>query len=95
MLLATSWPAAQIFVRAAADLGLRAGEDYSLALIDGENQAEFHVPAITSLERIDLTEHFRRYLRWMRSGEAWSGELYCEITEYRLHRGESVIRRAE
>ncbi len=94
VLLATAWPTAQIFVRAAADLGLQAGKDYSLALIDGETQAEYSVPSITCLERIDMTETFRRYLRWMRSGNKWDGELNCEIADYRLNPGESIIRRS-
>lgn len=92
LILSTTIAGATIFLRAAADLGLYAGKDYSLASINGERHAELNVPAITSVDSAKSHPYFRNYLQWLASGKPWEGALFQEADDYRLIPGESIIR---
>jgi hypothetical protein len=93
LILCTTFPAATVFMRAAADLGLFAGKDYSLASIGSEGQAEMVVPTITAVNNADPYPYFRRYLQWLVSGKPWTSELFQEAGDCTLIPGESIIRR--
>ncbi len=90
LILGLTMPAAVVFMRAAANLALYAGRDYSLASIDGEHQSELCVPSITSIESADVYPYYRRCLEWMKSGEPWPGNLLWEADDVRLVAGESL-----
>ncbi len=90
-LLCVTMAAATVFARAARDCGLTAGIDYSLAAFDGELQAEYHTPAITSLERTDPYSYFKYYLDWLQRSVPWEGSLFWEADQVILQKGESII----
>ena len=95
LMLCTTLQAAQLFIRAAADLGMQAGRDYSVASIDGELETSVSTPAITSIDRADAHPFFTRFLRWALSGQPWSGPLYEQIPEVILIEGETIVRPKE
>ena len=92
LLLCTTQRAAWLLIRAAADLGLQAGRDFSVACIDGELQAAFSTPSITSIERADPRPFFMRFLTWALSGQPWTDSLYVQVPDVHLIEGESIIR---
>ena len=93
LILCTTFPGATVFMRAAADLGLFAGKDYSLASIGCEAHAEMSVPTITAVDNANPYPYFRSYLQWLASGKPWESELFQEAEECNLIFGESIIRR--
>lgn len=93
LVLCTSFPGAAVFLRAAADLGLFAGKDYSLASIDCEAHAEMTVPTITAMDSANPSPYFRNYLEWLASGKPWEGELFREARDCNLIPGDSIIRK--
>ncbi len=92
LVLCATFPAAQLLVRAAADVGLVAGQDYSVACIDGEMQAAISYPSITAIERANARMFYQRFFQYMVSGKVWSGSLYEANPEIILIKGESIIR---
>lgn len=92
LILTTTVVGATVFLRAAADLKLHAGKDYSLASIGSEMYAEMNVPAITSVDSANPIPYFRSYLQWLASGEPWRGKLFQEADDCKLITGESIIR---
>ncbi len=95
LILTTTIVGATVFLRAAADLGLAAGRDYSLASIGSEMHAEMNVPAITSIDSANPLPYFRRYLQWLAGGGPWEGELLWEADDCTLIEGESIIRKIQ
>ncbi|MEM8677748.1 MAG: substrate-binding domain-containing protein, partial [Planctomycetota bacterium] len=74
-------PAAMGLMRAAADAGLRVGDDLSVCALDGEGIAAHLVPSLTSFEAPRLSGSFSAVIDWFGSGGAsadWIGPLLVE-----------------
>ena len=91
-ILCITAPAAVGASRALADFGIKPGVDVSLCAINGEGLAQFVQPSVTALEPPCLTRALVRTMKWLATGEKWSGTLLIDAGQPDLVIRESTIK---
>ncbi len=77
--------AAMGMLRAMADLGLRAGRDLSVCVVNGEEFADLLVPSLTALEQPTMVPFFKYALRIMTDERSrWHGPLLIQPNDAEL-----------
>ena len=86
-------PAAMGLMRAAADAGVRIGEELSVCVQDGEGIAAYLVPSLTSFQPPRLCGCLSAVIAWFAAGaerDDWIGPLLVEPSQLVLYEGEST-----
>ncbi len=86
-------PAAMGLMRAAADAGIRIGDELSVCVLDGEGIATHLVPSLTSFQPPQLSGCLSAVIDWFAAGGDpgdWIGPLLLEPSQLTLFEGEST-----
>lgn len=89
--VATTFPAAMGAARAAAEGGLRVGEDLSVCAVNIESPAKFTTPTIAGLDTPGLAPILKDCFDWFAGEEPWPGPDLIEPQRIAFYRGESII----
>jgi LacI family transcriptional regulator len=90
----TTYAATVGAMRAFHEHGIRPGHDVAICAVDGEGQAQFQIPSVTTLEVPDMSPYLQTCLLWMaQGGGAWKGPLLLQPAEASLVVRESTSAR--
>lgn len=86
-------PAALGMLRALREVGLEPGHDVAVVAIDGEGQAEYTHPALTTVDAAIVPTGLLQTLAWMMGDAPWTGPLWIEPEDAPVTVRESSVRR--
>ncbi len=89
-LLCTTLPAAMGAIRAMADVGVRAGADVPVAVVNDEGMGPYLCPTLTALEPSDAEALLEPMMGWLSDAAAvWTGPPLVQPADVRVRVGES------
>lgn len=92
-LFCTTLPGAMGAIRAVHERDRKVGRDISICTVDGEGLAEWLIPSVTCLRRVDIVPRLAACLKWMLAGahkEDWAGPLLLQPSEIPMYLGETT-----